>query len=442
MLETGQELEAHSALLEELLALFREAHLRRRRRRRWLAGLAVTALASVVAVGALTWVNQPRGQHVAVGRGADGAGQAGHAAPAAVWVDDADQLHLGIIGSGGLVSQHVVGEANAASEPLVAAGRRVYWVDPAGAYVPALGHWSQVVRALNLRTGLITLAGAGQTVFLSADRRSLLMSQTPGSLISTPVAGGRARLLNLPHGWYLPGGDGTADPLAGQGLATANGIVVQSRDDPGVGARRIAIWNPDTGAVALIGLARAVIDAYTPPGARYSLLAWLPASCPQPGTRPPGGCEVAITNTASGAVTTVRSPSAGGFANGGAFAPGGRSLAVFVNAPSLRSARLALIDPATGALRVAAAAAFPLGMDYGWTRWLPGGGRADRRHGSRRLPRQRGEARHPAAARPGRPCWWRELHGRGHLLHPQIVNPAHAAESEQPPRNDGPLLGL
>ena len=117
-----------------------------------------------------------------------------------------------------------------------------------------------------------------------------------------------------------------------------------------------------------------MIDAYTPPGARYSLLAWLPAGCRRPSTPPPGSCLVEITNTASGAVTTVRSPSPGGFAIGGAFSPDGRTLAVFVNAPSQRSASLALIDQATGAIRVAAAAS-PVGIDYGWARWLPDGGR-------------------------------------------------------------------
>ena len=194
------------------------------------------------------------------------------------------------------------------------------------------------------------------------------MSQTPTSLAEMPVTGGRPRVFNLPSGWYLPGGDGVADPVAGQGLDAANGILVQSKESPGVNARRIAVWNPRTGTVEVIGRARAVIDAYTPPGARLSLLAWLPAGC-----RPPGGCLVKITDTASGAVTTVRSPSAGGFAVGGAFSPDGSRLAVFVNGPSRRSARLALVDPATGGLRFARTHALPLGVDYGWARWIAGG---------------------------------------------------------------------
>ncbi len=368
---TSAPLSFPARLAHEVRALFEEAHLRRRRRRRWLAGLGAVLLALILAVaGALTWLNRQPG-HQAQGSTVSAAGTADHASATAVWVDDASRLHAGIIGAGGQVSQRVVGEANAASEPLIAVGRRVYWVDPAGAYVPALGHWSQVVRVLNLRTGRIALAGAGQTVFLSANRRYLLMSQTPTSLAQMPVTGGGPRVFDLPRGWYLPGGDGLADPVAGQGLDTASGVVVQSRESPGVGARRIAVWNPRTGAVRVVGLARAVIDAYTPPGAHYSLLAWLPAVC-----RPPGSCRIAITNTASGAVTTVSSPAAAGFAVGGAFSPDGGALAVFVTGPSRESAtraRLALIDPATGALRLIRAPAFPLGIDYGWARWLPDG---------------------------------------------------------------------
>ncbi|MGN6793469.1 MAG: hypothetical protein ACTHJW_13885 [Streptosporangiaceae bacterium] len=357
-----------TALAREVRALFREA--RRRRQRRRLAGVVAVLLAGIlVSAAALTWLHRAPGQHGSRGEGA-GAAPADHAKAAAVWVDDSSRLRLGMIGADGRLSQRVVGEANAAAEPLVAFGRRVYWVDPAGMFVPSLGHWSQVVRMLNLSTRRVTVAGPGQTVFLSADRRSLLMSQWPASLTETPVAGGPPHILNLPRGWYLPGGNGLADLLAGQALDTANGILVQSRESPGVGVRRIALWDPQTGRVDVIGRAQAVIDAYTPPGARYSLLAWLPAGCASPGS-----CLVKITDTASDAVTTVHSPTRGGFAIGGAFSPDGRSLAVFVNAPSRRSTKLALIDVATGGLRVTHMPALQLGVDYGWARWLPDGAR-------------------------------------------------------------------
>ena len=76
------------------------------------------------------------------------------------------------------------------------AGGRVYWVDPVdpvGAFVPRLGHWSQLVKYLDLATGQIGTEGPGQTVFLSADGRYLLMSQTATSLTETPVTGGAVR---------------------------------------------------------------------------------------------------------------------------------------------------------------------------------------------------------------------------------------------------------
>src|SRR4029077_5050717 len=81
--------------------------------------------------------------------------------------------------------------------------------------------------------------------------------------------------------WYLPGGDGLADVLSGAGLATANGILVQAKQSPDPGGMVIGLWNPAGQRVAVIGRARTVIGAYTPPGAGYTLLAWLPA----------GGCR-------------------------------------------------------------------------------------------------------------------------------------------------------
>ena len=347
-------------------ALFREAR-QRRRRRRWLAGIVAGLVTSAaLSVAAVTWLPATSGQRDGGSR-PSAAAQAGHSA-VAVWWDDVGRLHVGDIGPGARGSQRVVAEVNAAWLPLAAAGRRVYWVDPAGAYMPALGHWSQVVWYFDVRTGQIGVAGPGQTVFVSADGRYLFMSQDPSSLTETPVAGGAPRLLNLPPGWYLPGSNGLADAIEGQGLATANGIVVQSRESPGVGVRVIALWDPRTGQVKVIGRGRGVIDAYTPPGAPYSLLAWLPAACP-----PPGSCLIKITNSASLSTRTVRAPAGGLFTAGGAFAPGGSELAVFATSASQRTARLAVIDLATGTVRVASRPVITLGEDFDWARWLPDG---------------------------------------------------------------------
>jgi len=175
---------------------------------------------------------------------------------------------------------------------------------------------------LDVGTGRIGTAGAGQTVFLSADGRYLLMSQTETSLAETPVAGGAARWLTLPRGWYLPGGDGLADVISGTGLGTADGVVVQSVPSLASPGATLALCNPAGRAVTVVGRAAAVLDD-TPRRARYSLLAWLPADC-----APRAGCPVEITNTATRAVRTMRSPQPGGFAMGGAFSPDGSRLAL------------------------------------------------------------------------------------------------------------------
>jgi hypothetical protein len=255
---------------------------------------------------------------------------------------------------------------------LVPASGRVYWVNPSGTYVPALGHWSQVVQYLDVATGKIGIAGPGQTVFLSADGRYLLMSQTDTSLTETPVAGGVPRDLALPGGWHLPGGDGLPDVISGSGLATAHGIIVQSAESPGLRARTIAVWNPRSGKVVVVGRGLAVIGAYTPPGARYSLLAWISAACPFP-----DDCLLKVTNTATGSARTVRSPLPGGFAVGGTFSPDGTRLAVFPQTlprgMNPGSARLAIVNLITGAVRMARGPRLALGMDFAWARWLPDG---------------------------------------------------------------------
>jgi hypothetical protein len=349
-------------------ALFIQA--RRRRRQRWLTGITVVLLiVTAVAVSTLTSTHRSSGRGNK-GTGPTGAGPAARSSAAAVWYDGVF-LHVGYLHPGGDVTQRAVAEINAAPLPLLPAGGRVYWVDPAGSFVPALGYWSEVVRYLDVATGRIGTAGPGQTVFLSADGRYLLMSQTATSLTETPVTGGAARQLTLPRGWYLPGGDGLADVVSGAGVATANGIVVQSGPSWGPGGSVLAIWNPNSGRVTAIGRAVGVIGAYTPPGARYSLLAWLSASCGFPGS-----CALMITNTATLSSRTVRSPLPGGFALGGAFSPSGASkarLAVFLNAGSGNAARLALVDLATGGVRVAPRPRLVLGLDIAWARWLPDG---------------------------------------------------------------------
>ena len=355
-------------------ALFVEA--RRRRKRRWLAGIAAVLVASaLVAVSAVAWLHRASGP----GHKGSGAGPAGVAlaarssAAAAVWYDGT-RLRVGSIYLDGRVTQQAGPEANTDLQPLVVAGGRIYWVNPMGGGVPLMpyqGWYPRVVQYWDQATGKIGIAGPGQTVFLPASGRYLLWSLDATTLAEMPVAGGTLRQLALPRGWYLPGGDGLPE-FGDTGVATANGVIVQSVESPGRRPPVLAVWDPGSGRLKVLGRGLAVIGAYTPPRARYSLLAWLPAACPFP-----DNCLLKITNTATLATRTVRSPLPGGFAAGGAFSPDGTQLAVF---PQTRPhgtapgyARLALVDPRTGAVRFAPRPRITLGTDLGWALWLPDG---------------------------------------------------------------------
>ena len=150
----------------------------------------------------------------------------------------------------------------------------------------------------------------------------------------------------------------------------AGGILVES-GGPATRTRTVmAVWDPKTGALKAIGKDIGVMAATTPPGARYSLLAWLPARCPAG-----QNCPLRITNTATMATKTVRSPLHHGFAIGAAFSPGGKQLAAFVNRNFLGTGavQLAMVDAGTGAMRLAGAVRLGIGEDRAWALWLPGG---------------------------------------------------------------------
>ena len=292
---------------------------------------------------------------------------------AAVWFDGT-RLRTGNVHLTGQITQRAGPEVNAASLPLVQAGGRIYWVNPLGGGVPFAPYtawYPRVVQYLDRATGKIGIAGPGNTAFVSANGRYLYMAQDATTLGEIPVAGGVLRQLTLPHGWYLPGGDGSAE-LSYEGLATANGVIVQSRESGSWRPRVFGLWDPGSGTVDVLGRGLAVLGAYTAPEGRYSLLAWLPAVC-----RFPDNCLLKITNTASLATRTLRGPLPGGFAVGGAFSPDGTRLAVFPQTPHRGMApgyaRLALVDLSTGAARVVPKPRITLGLDIGWALWLPDG---------------------------------------------------------------------
>jgi len=337
-------------------ALFAEA--KRRRRRRRLAGLAVV-LALAAAAGVAFMVARPN--RVPAAPGADGRTARPVSAPGAAlagsvaWVDYNGRVHLGDLATG---TQQVVARSKAyPAIPLVQAGGRLYWSAPVGA--------RGVVQELNPATGRVRPVGPGQgifSVFTSADGRRVFFAPTDTRIVELPARGSGARHeFALPPGWYLPYGGST-------GLA--NGILVESGGQAARAHTVMAVWDPKTGAVKVIGRDIAVIAAYTPPGARYGLLAWLPARCSAG-----QNCPLRITNTATVSTETVRSPLHHGFAIGGAFSPGGKQLAVFVNRNFLGAGavQLAMVDAGTGALRLAGAVRLGIGEDRVWALWLPDG---------------------------------------------------------------------
>jgi hypothetical protein len=159
--------------------------------------------------------------------------------------------------------------------------------------------------------------------------------------------------------------------------SVADGILVYSSDaDPARHPVTLAVWNPAAGKVKTLGRGLDVIDAYTPPGAGYSLLAWTPAGCLQ-------HCPVEITNTSTLARLAIRSPNRYGFTYGGlftsgTFSPDGTRLALFLNTTNPRDpdhepiSELAIVNTRTGALQLVRAARLGTYEDAGWARWLPG----------------------------------------------------------------------
>ena len=336
-------------------ALFAEA--RRRRRRRRLAGLAVVlALAAGAAAFFAAGPDSAPAAPGAGGRGthpvsAPGAALAGSVA----WVDYRGRVHLGDLATG---AQRVIARSRAyPAIPMVQVGGRLYWSAPTGAH--------GLVQELNPTTGRVRSVGIGQgifSVFTSGNGRQVFFAPTDTRIVELPARGAGARHeFTLPRGWRLPYGGSTG---------VAGGILVESGGQTARAHTVMAVWDPKTGALKAIGRDIVVMAASTPPGARHSLLAWLPARCAAG-----QNCPLRITNTATLATKTVRSPLHHGFAAGAAFSPGGTQLAVFVNGNNLGTGavQLAMVDTGTGALRLAGAVRLGIGEDRAWALWLPGG---------------------------------------------------------------------
>ena len=225
---------------------------------------------------------------------------------------------------------------------LAPGGGRIYGAD------------SPVIREFDPATGRTLRLGPGLGVFSSADGRHAYVERTSTSLAELRASGrGVLPRLHTPAGWYLV--PNAADKVtAGVG---GGGILVSSR--PGGPSRtpwNLATWDPATGKVALVARSAVVVGAYTPPGGRYSLIAWAPAPCMS------GNCPIEITNTATRATVTARSPLPHGFAQGAAFSPDGTRLAIFERTASINSSCcannsvLAIVNARAGAVHAIPAA--------------------------------------------------------------------------------------
>jgi hypothetical protein len=341
-------------------ALFAAA--RRRRRRIRLTSSIVVALAVMALALGLAWPRHLPGRHggnpvPVLGSGTTHAAQV----PLLAWVDFSGRVSLGNLAT---FTTRVVARIDAdPSTPLVPFGGHIYWINQGGGYVDG-AFWPRTVEELDPATGKSTDIGPGEFVFLSADRRRLYISTTDSTLTELPAsAAGDTSQLTLPAGWYLP---------SGISIATANGVVVQSNDAQALThPPDLAVWNPQTGQVKVIGrTVRNAIGAYTPRGADYTLLAWMPASCRFP------FCPIKITNTATLSSRALHSPLSYGFVLGGAFSPDGRRLAVFAISDGRKAggetAELAIVSTATGAVRLIPKVRMTVGEDVDWVRWLPG----------------------------------------------------------------------
>ena len=342
-------------------ALFAEA---RRRRRRLAAGAVSLVLAGLaVAVSSGAWPHQPRrGPAHAAHPPAPAQRVPGFTLPPATvaWVDYSGQVHVGDVAT---LAQHVAGTipAWAGAGWLVEAGGRIY------------GAASPVIREFDPATGTTVRLGPGVGVFPSADGRHAYVERTSTSPVEVGASGrGVLRRLHTPADWYLVP-DAAGEVTAGAGGA---GILVSSRPDgPSRSPWNLAVWDPATGKVTLVARGAAAVGSYAAPGGRYSLIAWAPAPCMS------GNCPIEITNTATRATVTARSPLPYGFAQGAAFSPDGTRLAVFERTASISSSCcandsvLAIVNTRTGAVRAIPAARLVTQEDAGWILWLPGGRR-------------------------------------------------------------------
>ena len=288
--------------LVEAQLLFEEA--RHRRRRRWFVGGAVVAAVVISAVLSVTMLNSappsPRPRPPAPSLPSRPITDTG-AVPQIAWVDYYGELHVG--GLAGL-TQRVVAQADAdPTATLVSLDHTIFWVR---SQLPSSNQTVHTisnpeVQAFDTATGRLFTLGPGTEILASLDQAFVYVGTDNHQLAEYwPNGTPRGRRLQLPNGWILSDPSLLGDPTP----VVANGILVESvlarnglpvhvcSDSAGAlcpattrlhqfskDPLSLAIWNPTTGHVRVIGKVWKVIGSYTKPGARTGLVAWVPASC-------------------------------------------------------------------------------------------------------------------------------------------------------------------
>ncbi len=285
--------------------------------------------------------------------------------PKVAWSDYQGQLHIGDLSG---LGEQVVAQTDAdPTTSLVALGGGIFWVrseypTPLETVDPIA---DPTVQRFDLATGTTTTLGPGGQVFAAPDGSRVYVATSAEELVEYTPGGVPTGLdLRVPTGWFLsdPSLLGDPDPV------TANGVLVMSAPQQILrNPSTLALWNPDTGRVRVIGKVWKVIGTYTRPGARSSLIAWAPASCEKI-----RNCPLEITDSSTMATRSVYSPFGQGFDWGGGFSPDGSVLAAFVPGPFHLSptARLVLITGA-GRIRAVPGVTINHGDALAWAEWFP-----------------------------------------------------------------------
>ncbi len=286
--------------------------------------------------------------------------------PTIAWADYYGQLHIGDLAG---LTQRVVAQADAdPTASLVSLDHSIFWVralspnrsqtvDP----IP-----NPVVEGFDPTTGRTFTVAPGMQIFASLNQTFLYVETDYGHLAEYwPNGASRDDVLQLPNGWYLTDPSLLGDPTP----VVANGILVESPPEPySKNPITLAIWNPTTGHVRVMGRVWKVIGSYTKPGARSSLVAWAPASCEKG-----KNCSLRITDTSTLSTRLVHSPLGHGFDWGGGFSPDGTQLAVFVQSGHWNlspTTQLALVT-GSGSIRVVPGAVINNGDALAWAEWYP-----------------------------------------------------------------------